>query len=128
MEFFCTCHKFSSNVTALRYSFHGLVFLLLSEYDIHDDLCPGIGVEAGGELTALHVQFLADDGGGELHVERLVADGEVLGVTCYHGPHHMLPPLDEAILVERSLEALLAEKLADEVAYGFGIGTLHVVS
>jgi hypothetical protein len=40
----------------------------------------------------------------------------------------MLPPLDEAVLIERSLQALLAEKLADEVTYGFGVGSLHLSS
>ena len=61
-------------------------------------------------------------------MERLVADGEVLGVADDDGTHHMLPPLDEAVLVERSFEALLAEKLANEVAYGFGVGAAHVFS
>lgn len=127
MEAFRTCHKFSSNVTALRYSFHGLVFLLLSEYDIHDDLCAYVGVEASSEFAALHVELLAQNGGGELHVECLIADAEVFGVAGYHGSHHMFPSLNEAILVERGFEALLAEKLSEEITHDFGVGTSHVV-
>ena len=99
--------------------------LVLSEYDVGNDLSAYIGVEAGSEFAALHVEFLADDGGGELHVERLVADDEVLGVAGDDGTHHVLPPLDEAVLIERSLQALLAEKLMDEVTYGFGVGASH---
>ena len=98
---------------------------MLSEHDIYDDLCAYVGIEAGGKFAALHVKFLTQHGRSELYVECLITDDKVFGVARYHRPHHMLPPLDEAILVERSLEALLAEKLADEVAYSFGIGTLH---
>ena len=100
----------------------------LSEYDVYDYLCTYISIEARGQLTALHMELLTDDGRGQLHIECLVTDGEALGVAGYDGAHHMLPSLDETMLVERSLEALLAEKLADEVAYGFGISTLHVFS
>ena len=96
-----------------------------SKYDVDDDLCPGIGVEAGGKFAALHVELLTDDGGGELHVECLVADAEVFGIAGDDGTHHVLPALDEAVLVERGFETLLAEVLAYEVAYGFGIGTFH---
>ena len=60
-----------------------------------------------------------------MHVERLVADGEVLGIAGDDGTHHVLPPLDEAVLVEWGFETLLAEKLAYEVAYGFGVGASH---
>ena len=99
-----------------------------SKHYVHDDLCTGVGVEAGGKFAALHVELLADDGGGELHVECLVADAEVLGVAGDDGTHHVLPALDEAILVERSLETLLAEKVAYEIAYGFGVGAAHFFS
>ena len=97
----------------------------LSEDYIRDDLSASVGIETGGKFAALHMELLAKHGRGELYVECLVTDGEVFGIACNDRPHHMLPPLDEAVLVERSLEALLAEKLADEVAYSFGIGTLH---
>ena len=101
------------------------LLLALSEHYIHNDLCAYVGIEAGGKLAALHVKLLAKHGGSELHVERLVADGEVFGIARYHGPHHMFPALDEAILVERSFEPLLAEVLTYEVAYGFGVGAAH---
>ena len=103
----------------------GVLYWNLSEHDVGNDLSAYIGVEAGSEFAALHVEFLTDDGGGELHVECLVADDEVLGVASDDGAHHVLPPLDEAVLIERGLETLLAEKLADEVAHGFGVGASH---
>ena len=99
--------------------------LFLSEYNVDDDLGAGVGVEAGGKFAALHVELLTDDGGGELHVECLVADAEVFGVAGDDGAHHVFPALDEAILVERSFETLLAEKVSYEVAYGFGVGASH---
>ena len=99
--------------------------LVLSEYDVGNDLGFGISVEAGGEFATLHVELLTQHGGGELYVKRLVADGEVLGVACDDGTHHVLPPLDETVLVERGFETLLTEILAYEVAYGFGIGASH---
>ena len=98
---------------------------MLSEYDVGNDLGFGISVEAGGEFATLHVELLTQHGGGELYVERLVADGEVLGVACDDGAHHVLPPLDETVLVERGFETLLTEILAYEVANGFGIGASH---
>lgn len=100
-------------------------FSRLSEHNVNDDLCAYVGVEACGELATLHVQFLTEYGGGELHVECLVAYGEVFCVTCYHGAHDLFPCLYEAVLIERSLEALLSEELAKEVAYGFGVGASH---
>ena len=98
----------------------------LSKHDVGDDLCSGVGIEAGGEFAALHVELLADDGGGELHIKRLVADGKVFGVARYDGPHHMLPSLYEAVLIEWGFETLLAQVLADEVTDGFGVGAAHV--
>ena len=97
----------------------------LPKHDVSYDLSPDISIEARGKFTTLHMKFLTQDGRGELHVERLVTDDKVFGVARYHRTHHMLPALDEAILIERSLKTLLTEKLAYEVAYGFGVGTLH---
>lgn len=101
------------------------VLKTLSEYNVRDDLCSNVGVEACDEFAALHVKLLTKHGRAELHVERLVTYDEVFGVACDDGTHYMLPSLDEAILVERGFETLLSEKLSYEITYGFRVGAFH---
>ena len=97
------------------------------EYNIYDNLCTYGFVEALDQALARHLQVLPERGRGEVDVQRLVLDIHLPRVAGNGFAEHRLPSLDEAVLVERSFEALLAEKLANEVAYGFGVGAAHVV-
>jgi hypothetical protein len=100
---------------------------MLSEHDVCDNLRTHIGIEACSQLATLHMEFLTEHWRGELHIECLVTDGEVFGVAGDDGAHHVLPTLDEAVLVERSFEPLLAKVLAYEIAYGFRVSAAHIV-
>lgn len=79
-------------------------------------------------ISAPHLQFLPNDGGGQLYIECLILYVYVCGVFEYHRSYNIFPRIYKPVLIQRSFQSFLAQKLHYYIAEFFRVVTLHPLS
>ena len=90
-----------------------------------NDLCFHIFIEASHDGFALHHEVLFDGRRGDFDMQHSIFYKNLLGVLADNITHDIRPRLNDAVLIVGSLQAVDAQELLYEIAYGFRLFAFH---
>lgn len=93
--------------------------------NVLNDLRVNILVQPLYKVLALHHEVLLDSRRGDFDIQHSILYKNLLGVLADNITHDSRPRLNDAVLIVGSLQAVDAQELLYEIAYGFRLFAFH---